>query len=90
MSYETRTAKGNYSSYKNSTMHHLGDAYKTCSANKVRAWDYCKKLEERKNGHGLKVIHKNTFIFTAGFEFEEDGKTMFMYITPNYDQAVEI
>ena len=90
MSYETRTAKGNYNFYKASTMNGLHDAYKTCSANKIKAWNYCKELEARKNGHDLKVIHKNTFIFTAGFIFEEDGKKMFMYITPNYDQAVEV
>ena len=90
MSYEIRTAKANVNAYLNSTMFHLLDAYQRFSQNKANAWDYCESLMAKKNGHDLKVISKNTFIFTAGFLFEEDGKEMFMFITPNYDQAVEM
>ena len=42
------------------------------------------------NGYGLKVISANGYQFTAGFMFEEDGKTMFMYISKSHDIAVEV
>lgn len=43
------------------------------------------------NGWGLKVLSYNTFMFTAGFLFEnkETGVIQMMYITPNYDVAVD-
>ena len=42
-------------------------------------------------GWGLKVLSYNTFMFTAAFLFEdkETGVIQMMYITPNYDIAVD-
>ena len=92
MTRQQRTAIANYESYKRSTMENLFCAYKTPSYEKAKAWRYCENLMEKFGGYGLKVIHKNTWIFSAGFKFTdaETGKENFMYITPNYDTAVEI
>ena len=85
----TREARA-YESYRNSYMYDLWDAYDRFSHAKRNAWEYCKNLCEEKNGHGLKIISKNTFQFTAGFEYEENGKNMFMYITASSDTPAEI
>ena len=87
-----RTAKTNYQYYKRSDMRSLDDAYTSASNAKHKAWRYCIELCYKMNGHDLKVINKNTFVFTAGFEFvdDESGVCKFMYITPNYDTAIEI
>jgi len=87
-----KVARANYRNYKMSDMNDLWKAYGNASNKKYRAWDYCKELCYKFNGHGLKVINKNTFIFTAGFEFEDEktGVCKFMYITPSYDTAIEI
>ena len=85
-------AKANIKAWRNSDMYSLYHAYNDFSANKARAWRYCEELCKKHNGYGLKVISKNTFMFTAGFEFvdKENGNTKFMYITPNYDIAVDM
>lgn len=85
-----RLALKNYDAYKRSTSYELYDVYGSYSAAKARAGEYCKDLMNQFNGRGLKVISANGFQFTAGFMFEEDGKTMFMYISKNYDIAVEV
>lgn len=85
-----RLALKNYDAYKNSTAYELYDVYGRYSAAKAKAWDYCKELMYQFNGYGLKVIHANGYQFTAGFMFEEDGKTMFMYISKSHDIAVEV
>jgi hypothetical protein len=41
-------------------------------------------------GYALRVISSSRYMFTAGFMFEEDGKQMFMYITPSRDIAIEV
>lgn len=96
---QIRTAEANYARYLASKMDDLYKAYDKASTNKWRAWDYCKELEYQYGGGHfkydclpLKVISKNTFVFTAGFEFvdEETGELMFMYITPNYNIAVSV
>lgn len=79
-----------YENYMNSMDYDLLDAYTTCSCAKHRAWEYCRELQQEKNGAGLKVISHNTFMFTAGFTFEEDGTEKFMYITPSKDEVFEI
>ena len=79
-----------YRNYNYSDMYELWDAYGRCSQSKRNAWDYCKGLMHKMNGYGLKVISANTFQFTAGFEYEENGKKMFMYITKASDTSAEI
>ena len=89
MGYAERTAKANIESYKRSRMYDIGDAYGRYSSAKAHAWEYCVSRCETLNGDCLKVISKNTFVFTAGFTFMEDGKRKFYYITPNYDAVVD-
>ena len=84
-------AKGNYEAYLRSEKYSLFDAYDRPSIHKERAWLYCRDLCAQCNGYGLKVISKNTFIFTAGFLFlSPSGKQMFMFITPNYNRVCEV
>lgn len=84
-------AKGNYEAYLRSEKYSLFDAYDRPSTHKEAAWDYCKDLCAQYDGYGLKVISKNTFIFTAGFLFlSTSGKQMFMFITPNYNRVCEV
>lgn len=79
-----------YHLYKQSDMYSLYDAYGRFSHAKRDAWRYCEDLCRKYDGHGLKVITVNTSQFTAGFEFEEDGKGKFMYITKASDTVVDI
>lgn len=85
-----RLALRNYDAYQRSTSYELYDVYGRYSSAKAKAWDYCKELMYKFNGYGLKVISANGYQFTAGFMFEEDGKTMFMYISKSHDIAVEV
>lgn len=79
-----------YDNYKRSYNYDLWDVYTTFSRAKRDAWEYCENLCYKYNGHGLKVIGANTMQFTAGFEYEDDGKPMFMYITKASDTSAEI
>lgn len=81
---------GAYERYQRSTDYSLYDVYKSHSIYKEQAWDYCKNLMQEKGGHGLKVLGHNCMFFSAGFEYEEDGKKMFMYITHTADRCAEI
>lgn len=87
-----KQGKWNYEQYEKSNWYTLWDAYDSPSYNKEKAWDYCCKLFAKLNGTGLKVISKNTYVFTAGFEFEveDTGEIAFCYITPSYDRYYEI
>lgn len=89
-SADRRTALSHYEVYKRSTASSLNDVYGTYSAEKGRAWKYCEELMREYDGHSLKVISANGWMFSAGFMFEFEGKQMFMYITPSRDIAVEV
>jgi hypothetical protein len=88
--YQTLTAQANISKYRTSSDYSLSSVYGRYSDAKARAWRYCEQLCAKHNGWGLKVLSYNTFMFTAGFLFEdpETGVVQFMFITPNYDIAV--
>lgn len=86
---KTREYKA-YRMYKASNNYSLYDVYGRFSKAKSEAWKYCKELCEYKNGNNLKIITANNFQFTAGFEYEETGKLMFMYITKLYDTECEV
>lgn len=92
ISYQKRQAKNNYEWYKKSVWHELRDAYANPSVNKERAWFHCISLMAAYNGHDIRIISRNTYMFTAGFEFEdkETGVCKFMYITPNYEIEIEL
>lgn len=85
-----RTASANKVRYSNSTLYGLYYAYENPSVAKQNAWDYCVNLMDKYNGYGLRVVSYNTFMFTAAFLFlDENGVVNMMYITPNYDIAIE-
>ena len=88
---QKRTARGNIARYQASDLYSLYYAYNKPSIRKINAWDYCANLMEKFGGFGLKIISYNTFMFTAAFVFDdENGIEHMMYITPNYDIAIEI
>lgn len=91
-SYKRNQAIGSYRSYLESGYYDINQAYANPSYAKIRAFKDCWWMCKQLHGTGLKVISKNTFVFTAGFEFvnDETGEVMFMYITPNYNYAVGI
>ena len=87
---EVKQVKNVYPVYQKSRYTDLWQVYESASSGKRNAWEYCKKLCYSQQGIGLKIISYNTYTFTAGFVFEEDGVNKFMYITPSRDIAVEI
>lgn len=87
---DKRKALSHYDRYERSSDYSLNSAYGKYSSAKAQAWKYCEELMQEHNGWGLKVISHNTHMFTAGFMFEQDGKEMFMYISPSKDIAVEV
>lgn len=87
---DKRQALAHYESYKRSSNTSLYHVYSSFSQAKANAWEYCRDLMIKKNGHGLRIISANGWMFTAGFEYEEDGKQMFMYITKTKDVSVEV
>lgn len=87
---DKKQALAHYESYKRSSNTSLYDVYSSFSREKANAWEDCKELMYKKNGHGLRIISANWYMFTAGFKYEEDGKQMFMYITKTKDVAVEV
>ena len=89
---QERQARISYPNYRMSKYTDLYSAYGRCSAKKREAWEYCKNLCEKYNGEGLRVIGRNAHRFSAGFEYTDSqtGDKMFMYISPNYDQAIRL
>lgn len=83
MSAFVRQAENAYDRYLESEDDALYKAYGKFSKKKIEAWEDCRRLCYEYNGHDLKIITHNTYVFTAGFVYEdEDGDRMFMYITP--------
>ena len=87
-----RQARNHYKAWERSEDYALEFSYKSYSANKARAWRYCREKQTELNGYGLKVITHNACIFTAGFEYydEKAQAVKFYYITPSYECAVDI
>ena len=77
---------------QNTPIRNIWQAYENPSYEKEKAWHYCEDLCRFLNGYNLTVLTKNTFIFTAGFEFINPltDKLCYAYITPNYDRFIEI
>ena len=78
------------SNYELSNDFSLDSVYKTYSMDKSLAWDYCKNLMEKYNGHGLKVISHNINMFTAGFIYESGDDEYLMYITKSADRPIKL
>lgn len=86
-----KQAKARISDYNRSSDYNLHDVYKTSySYKKEQAFDYCKELCNEYNGRDLRIISYNTFIFTAGFIYNDkiEGVIKFMFITPSNNISV--
>lgn len=64
--------------------------YKTCSAEKWRAYEYCKELMLKYEGRNGKVLSGNTFTFSYAFTGVYEGKIAFFYITRDNDRVMII
>lgn len=82
----------NYRRYNESNMDSIYKAYKTPSIRKQRVWAHLKEMCYMLNGYGLKVVSKNSQIFTAGFVFpdKETGVLQYMHITPTREDVIEV
>ena len=86
----TKRNAGIVASYNRSNYTELSQCYGRYSTKKQNAWEYCKALCKKYNGNGLKILSYNGYQFTAGFEFEENGKQYLMYISKSEDRQIEL
>lgn len=79
------------SAYMRSNDYSLFDAYENVSRAKFRAWEHCEVLCKEYEGWDLKIISRNSFQFTAGFEFTnpETGAVSLFIITKSDEFAFE-
>lgn len=88
---KTKRMQEIYDRYMNAKCSYLEECYITCSAQKQRAYNYCRNLYYKVGGEGFRIIGYNTFVFTVGFEFvDENGVVCFAYITPEKGIYFEI
>jgi len=66
------------------------EAYDCPSHAKVNAFNYCKSLEYKTDGHGLVILGKNCMQFSVGFVGYLDGLKHFFYITRDYNRAMPL
>lgn len=79
----------NYSSGKNESYDIL-TFYKKPSHNKIKAWEYCKKLATNNNGDNLHICCGNSSVFSAGFTMVENDKKYLVYITYANNFKIEL
>lgn len=77
----TQRERAIYEKYQDSNITSLRGLYATFSAKKEEAWDHCHRLCYNYNGRNLKIIGGGSHLFSAGFEYTENGTPMFMHIT---------
>ena len=89
---QTRQAKQSYTRYVRSSDTCLRDVYGRWSDAKQKAMMYCERFCDNLHGVNLKIISYNTAKFYAGFEFPDPktGVLKFMYISPEYDESIEV
>ena len=84
--YRKKQAENALKSFDFSRYDTIFKAYKSPSREKIRAFNYCLNTCRQYNGFNLRILSKNTFMFTCGFFFyNADGEKQFYYITPSYD-----
>ena len=76
--------------YERETATTLWEVYGRYSQAKANAYDYCRRLQYEKGGHGLRILGANCFMFTAAFRYEVDGVPYLMYITKNADTPIRL
>lgn len=70
----------------------LYDAYKSCSYEKQRAYDYCLNLESELNGYDGSVVGASVFFFSYAFKYmDNENREHLMYITHanDYDFVIQ-
>ena len=79
-------------SYCNSDLgDNLDNCYERPSQAKWDAMDDCKALMRELNGHDMRIISYNKFMFTCGFKFtDENSLPSFAYITPTSNRYMHI
>lgn len=84
-------AKAAYQAYQLSDRD-LYSAYSRPSKAKVSVWYDCYRQMTKAHGFGLRVVSKNTQIFTCGYCYRDKktGVLHFVYITPSYTADVEV
>lgn len=87
---KTNQLREAFRAYRFSDYYSLNDKYNNASVAKYRAWAYCNELCDKYNGSNLKVISGNTFTFSAGFTFDDNGQKIFCYITPSANRFYKI
>lgn len=68
----------------------LDDVYKTYSAAKLNAWDYCKRKCEKMNGHRLTVLSYNSQTFTVAFEYTHPDTGVLMPHVETYANSYDM
>ena len=88
----TKIVRGAYAGYRNSSLgDNLYSCYERPSQAKWDAMDDCKALMRELNGHDMRIISYNKFMFTCGFKFtDENGLPSFIYITPTSNRYMHI
>lgn len=82
----TKALKEAFRRYQVSNNQNLWQVYGSCSAEKIKAFNYCMKLCNDYNGKNLRIVTYNKFQFTCGFIGEVNGEKAFVYITKDYDR----
>lgn len=70
--------------------YYLSDVYGRYSNAKATAWEWCKSVCTKLDGHNLCITSANCFGFSAQFEFDnpENGRPMVCHITPTRTYAM--
>lgn len=76
--------------YKNSDTYSIYEAYERPSYNKERTFEVILREMDEKNGYGMRILSKNTFVYTCAYRFEENGKEYLRYHTPSNVMNIEL
>lgn len=68
----------------------LDDVYKSYSAAKRGAWEYCQRKCERLNGRRLTVLSHNSNFFTAAFEYTHPDTGVLMLHAETYANSYDM
>ena len=68
----------------------LYDVYKTFSAAKLLAWEYCKAKCSEMNGRNLTILSYNTSKFSAAFEYTHPDTGVLMLHVETYANSYDM
>lgn len=89
---QTKLLRSAYERWQRSTDYELWNVYDNYSDNKENVMDYCRELQFCLDDKGLKIISRNSRVFTVGFEFYHPyaGELCFAYITRDYKRFMKV